>query len=155
MRQKLPSLLLALSALFKGPSVMTAQRPNKPAQLKKVTVADGVELHYVERGKGVPVVFVHGTIAEYGVWDRYLGPFADSYHALAYSRRYNSPNANPAKPKYSAMVDAEDLAALIKKLELGKSHIVGHSYGTYTALWLAVQHPQLVRSRPWPSPRPL
>jgi pimeloyl-ACP methyl ester carboxylesterase len=128
------------------PALLRAQQPTKPPELKKVSVADGVELHYVERGKGVPVVFIHGTLGDYENWGGYLASFAESYRAIAYSRRYNYPNTNKVQPKYSAMVDAEDLAALIKKLDLGKVHLVGHSYGGYTALFLAVKHPELVRS---------
>lgn len=44
------------------------------------------------------------------------------------------------------MVDADDLAELITKLHLGKVHVVGHSYGAFTALFLATRHPALVRT---------
>ena len=143
-RQMLQSLVLVVLALFAMSA--SAQQPAKPPELKKVSVAEGVELHYVERGKGVPVVFVHGTGSEYGAWNAHLGPFAESYRAIAYSRRYNSPNTNKVQPKHSPLVEAEDLAALIKKLDLGKVHIVGHSYGAYIALILAVKHPEQIRS---------
>jgi non-heme chloroperoxidase len=145
MRQTLRAMLLIV-LLFAAPALLRAQQPAKVPELKKVSVADGVELHYVEQGTGVPVVFIHGTGNEYSVWGGYLANFADSYRAIAYSRRYNYPNTNKVQPKYSAMVDAEDLAALITKLDLGKVHLIGHSYGGYTALFLAVKHPEMVRS---------
>jgi pimeloyl-ACP methyl ester carboxylesterase len=134
-----PALLATAVALAAG------QKDESP-QLRKVAVAGGVELHYVERGKGVAVVFIHGTLGDYSVWDGQLGLFAETYRAIAYSRRYNYPNTNPLRPKHSAAVEAEDLAALIKKLDLGKAHLVGHSYGAYTALLLALKYPELVRS---------
>ena len=57
------------------------------------------------------------------------------------------PNKNQRiDPAYSAAVDADDLAALITKLGLGPAHIVGESYGAYAGLFLAVRHPELVRS---------
>jgi pimeloyl-ACP methyl ester carboxylesterase len=111
-----------------------------------VAVGDAVELHYVERGQGVAVLFIHGSLGDYSTWDRQLGPFAGDYRAIAYSRRYNYPNTNKLRPKHSAAVEAEDLAAFIKKLDLGKVHVIGHSYGGYTALFLAVKHPELVRT---------
>jgi pimeloyl-ACP methyl ester carboxylesterase len=116
------------------------------AQPRKVAIGDGVELAYIERGQGVPVIFVHGTLGDYSVWEAHVGAFAANYHALAYSRRYNYPNSNKLRPKHSALVEAEDLAAFINKLNLGKVHVVGHSYGAYTALFLAVKHPELVRT---------
>jgi pimeloyl-ACP methyl ester carboxylesterase len=137
--------LLAFAALLLRGSALSG-REAKPQELQKVIVADEVELHYVERGKGVPVVFVHGTLGDYSVWDGQLAAFSENYRAIAYSRRYNYPNANKPRPKHSAVVEAEDLAAFIQKLNLGKVHVVGHSYGGYAALLLAVKHPEMVRT---------
>src|SRR5262245_2805333 len=145
MRLMLRWTVLSLPALL-AMSSPSAGQTDGPPELRKVTVGDGVELHYVERGKGVPVLFVHGTLGDYSVWDGQLGSFAETYRAVAYSRRYNYPNTNRLRPKHSAVVEAEDLAALLKKLNLGKVHVVGHSYGAYTALFLAVKHPDLVRT---------
>jgi non-heme chloroperoxidase len=117
----------------------------KPA-IQQVQIGDGVELHYVELGRGEPVVFVHGSLSDGSFWNPQLGPFAEKYHVIAYSRRYNQPNTNKALPGYSAVGDADDLAELIEKLHLGRVHLIGHSYGAYTALFLAVRHAELVRS---------
>ena len=43
-------------------------------------------------------------------------------------------------------MDAEDLATLIGTLGLPAAHVVGHSYGAYVALLLALRHPEIVRS---------
>jgi pimeloyl-ACP methyl ester carboxylesterase len=137
--------LLVTGIVFATP-VLSAQEPKLPPNLKKVTVADGVTLHYVEKGKGVPVVFVHGGGSDYSDWDHLLGAFTEHYRAIAYSRRYNYPNMNKRQPGYSLVVEADDLAALIKKLDLGKVHVVGHSLGGGTSLFLAVRHPELVRT---------
>jgi non-heme chloroperoxidase len=124
-----------------------AQIGNPPLVVQRAVVRDGVELHYVERGKGVPVVFVHGSLSDGGYWSDEVMAFARSgYRAIAYSRRHSPPNMNKPQPGYSAVTDAEDLAALIGKLHLGRVHVVGHSYGALTALFLAVRHPELVRS---------
>jgi pimeloyl-ACP methyl ester carboxylesterase len=114
--------------------------------MKSVRI-NGVELHYVERGQGEPVVFVHGALDDYRMWEPEIEPFARHYRVVDYSRRYSFPNRNaPAGTDYSAIVDAEDLAALIQNLRLGPVHIVAHSYGGYAALFLVVKHPELVRS---------
>jgi pimeloyl-ACP methyl ester carboxylesterase len=108
---------------------------------------NSVELHYLESGKGVPVIFVHGGLDDYRMWEAQLEPFSQNYHVIAYSRRYNFPNNNPhLRPDHSAIIEADDLAALIKKLKLGPVHVVGHSYGALTALFLTVKHPELVRT---------
>jgi pimeloyl-ACP methyl ester carboxylesterase len=112
--------------------------------LKKIQV-NGVELHYLDQGSGVPVVFIHGGLVDYRRWTLQVEPFARHYRVITYSRRYNFPNQNPRiDPAYSAAIDAEDLAALIKGLRLGQVNVVGESHGAYTALYLAVRHPELV-----------
>jgi non-heme chloroperoxidase len=112
-----------------------------------VVLDTGVSVHYVERGSGTPVVFIHGGGRDYRYWDAQLESFAERYRVVAYSRRYAPPNDNPTiVPDYSAAVDASDLEALVRRLELGAAHFIGASIGGVAALFLAVQHPELVRS---------
>ena len=120
----------------------TAAKP----RLGSVDIGHGITLHYLEAGSGAPVVFVHGSIGDYTYWKDQVAAFSDRYRAIAYSRRYNFPNANAPTPGYSAVVDAQDLAALIKKMHLGKVYLIGHSYGALTALFLATEHPELIRA---------
>ena len=113
----------------------------------KVALVNGVELHYIEMGSGAPVIFVHGGLEDYRAWADQVEAFSKRYHAVAYSRRYNFPNARTAlADDYSASADAVDLAALIKQIGLAPAHVVGYSYGAYAALFLALRHPELVRS---------
>ncbi|MEJ0066152.1 MAG: alpha/beta hydrolase [Caulobacteraceae bacterium] len=58
------------------------------------TIRDSVELHYIEAGIGAPVVFVHGSLSDYGYWEAQVRAFAEKYRAIAYSRRYDWPNDN-------------------------------------------------------------
>jgi non-heme chloroperoxidase len=123
-----------------------AQETPGPTSLKRVKV-HGAELNYVDQGKGVPVVLVHAGLEDYRAWLPQMDAFSQRYRTIAYSRRHNYPNsAVTLGTNYSAITDADDLAALIVKLKLAPAHVVGVSYGAYTALFLAVRHPKLVRS---------
>lgn len=114
---------------------------------KKLTIADDVALHYVERGVGEPIIFAHGLLDEYSSWLPQLERFADEgFRAIAYSRRHNYPNDNEIQPNHSASLEADDLAELVRKLKLEKAHIVGHSYGAYTTLLFAIKYPELART---------
>ena len=119
---------------------------SQPAQLKKVFV-NGTELHYLEQGQGEPVVLVHGTLGDYRTWDVHLESFSKAYHVISYSRRYHFPNDWPANAaSFSVQVHADDLTSFITKLNLGPVHVIGHSFGAYTALLATRDHPELVRS---------
>ena len=140
----LAALWLTLTTPTPAPPILATKI--QPDQLKKIRV-NGVELHYIEKGKGTAVLLVHGGAEDYRSWKSQMEPFSKHYHVIAYSRRYNYPNSNPvASHDHSAIVEADDLAALIKSLKLGPVHVVGTSYGAYTALFLASRHPKLVRT---------
>lgn len=135
---------LAFCAIL--PLVLSAQGEPGRVPLNKVR-AHGVELHYLDQGAGVPVIFVPGGLEDYRSWQTQVEAFSQGHRAIAYSRRYNFPNTGAASEShYSASVDAEDLAGLIRRLKLAPAHVVGLSYGAYAALLLAVKHPELVRS---------
>ena len=144
--KKFAMVVCAFAGLLAWNSPTVGQTANALPAIQQVQIANGVELHYVALGKGEPVVFVHGSLSDGSFWNPQLGPFGAKYHVIAYSRRYNQPNVNKPLPGYSAVDDADDLAGLINKLHLGRVHVIGHSYGAYTALFLAVRHPELVRS---------
>src|ERR1043166_2678976 len=111
-------------------------------------VAHGdVELHYLEKGSGIPVVFVHGGLQDYRQWLPQLDRFARHYHVVTYSRRYNYPNTNrPITRDHSALADSHDLLDLIRVLGFSNVHLIGHSYGAYAALFAALDRPALERS---------
>ena len=122
------------------------QASSQSLQPTKVIV-NGVELHYVEQGQGEPLIFLHGGSGDYRAWEPQLKVFSPNYRAISYSRRYSYPNQNSVLAKnHSAYVEADDLAALIHKLKLGSVHLVGASYGAFTALALALKRPELVRT---------
>jgi pimeloyl-ACP methyl ester carboxylesterase len=119
---------------------------------------NGTELAYVETGRGAPVVLVHGGLQDYRLWQAHLAAFGQRYRAIAYSRRNHFPNALSADGASDAMGDVhgDDLAGLIKRLDLGRVHVVAHSGG---ALAGSSSRPSIrnwsTRYRSTSHPRPL
>jgi len=112
------------------------------------TTFNGTRLTYRLTGDSgaPPVVFVHGTLGDLNSWAGQENLFAQRYRVLVYSRRYHRPNPQVEDNQtYSPKLHAEDLAAMLLTLELAPARIIGSSYGAYTALQLARDHPQLVR----------
>ena len=108
---------IAFLVLLSGHTV-ALQNADAPIT-RTVGIGHGITLHSVEAGKGTPVIFVHGSLSDEGYWADQIGPFAEHYRAIAYSRRYNYPNINPARPGYSAIVDAEDPGCFFIQPSLG------------------------------------
>ena len=116
-------------------------------EIKSVFV-NGDSLHYIDMGKGDPVIFIHGTLDDYRLWQMQMDTFAKNHRVIAYSRRYAYPNKQVSNDSadYTPAIHAKDLAEFIKTLNLGPVHLVGHSHGAYTALLTTVEHPELVKT---------
>ena len=126
--------------------LLCAQASSQNVQPTKINIR-GIELHYIEQGQGEPLILLHGGQGDYRSWEPQMKALSPQYRVIAYSRRYHYPNNNPFTAKYhSAYTEADDLAAFIRKLKLGRVHLVGTSIGAFTALVLAVKHPEMVRS---------
>lgn len=95
------------------------------------------ELHYVEKGAGQSVIFIHGTLTDFRIWQFQLEKFAQKYHVITYSRRYAYPNQWPGNGDDNNLTNnVEDLAELvIKNLSLGSAHLIGHSYKYHRTLY--------------------
>ena len=114
--------------------------------LQRSMVGD-LEFHHVEAGHGTPVVFLHGVLGDWRTWAPQWPAFTPHGRAISYSRRYSAPNRNPqASPDHSALVEAQDLAALLPLWGAMPAVLVGSSYGAFTALALAVDRPELVQA---------
>ena len=121
-------------------------KSDRTTDIKKARVA-GTELSYIDSGRGTPLVLIHGSGSDYRIWMSQIRPLAAKYRVIAYSRRYHTPNPwRGDGSDYSPALHADDLVALLRSLNLGPAHLVGHSYGGTIALLVAGDHPELVRS---------
>ncbi len=91
------------------------------------------------------MILIHGAMGDYRSWAPQWNCFTEQFDTISYSRRYNYPNNNELTSfDHNALVDAQDLVGLMDKLEIDKAILVGSSYGGFTALAMAVHHPQRV-----------
>ncbi|MEP0133105.1 alpha/beta hydrolase [Eudoraea sp.] len=117
------------------------------SELKTVFI-NGESIHYIDKGKGDPIILVHGGLGDYRTWGAQMDTFAQNHRAIAYSRRFAYPNNQIIgdSSDYSGISHEKDLAELVKSLNLGPVHLVGHSGGGRVALLTTLDHPELVRS---------
>ena len=147
-----PGLLLLLLFCFcacKQQNVTNTQpAADLSAPILKTLNVNDYDFHYVDIGKGEPVVLVHGTVGDYRTWSAQMDAFAKNHRVIAYSRRYAHPNNQTVidSADYSVATHAKDLSEFLRALNLGPVHLIGHSYGALTSLVTTLEHPELIRS---------
>ncbi len=94
-----------------------------------ITTKDGTQIFYKDWGSGQPIVFSHGWPLNADAWDDQLFFLASNgYRAIAHDRRGHGRSSQTLTGN-DMNTYADDLAALIEKLDLTKVIHVGHSTG--------------------------
>lgn len=112
-----------------------------------ITTDDGVRLYYEQTGAGTPVVFVHEFAGDLRSWEPQLRHFGQRFCAIAYNARGYPPSDVPEDVAfYSQKRAAEDIRAVLDRLEIEQAHIVGLSMGGFATLHFGFRHPGRARS---------
>ena len=102
---------------------------------------DEANLHVVMKGKGRPVVLIHGNPGSCQDWSRLYVPIATRYRAVAFDRPGHGHSERPNHRPITVEVQAEMLRATLTQLGLERPIVVGHSWGGSLALVYALQFP--------------
>lgn len=103
---------------------------------------NGVRLHYVQEGKGAPVILLHGNGEDHTIFDGAMHYLAKTFCVFAVDSRDHGQSSKTGKLSYEAM--AEDIAAFIEALSLQGAGLIGFSDGGIIGLLLAIRHPELL-----------
>lgn len=115
--------------------------------MPSIRTEDGVDLHYIEAGEGTPLVFAHEFAGDARSWEPQIRFFSRRYRCIAFHARGYPPSSVPSNPKaYNQDRATDDIAAVIKALNLAPAHVVGLSMGAFATLHLGLRHPHLARS---------
>jgi len=141
-------LLFCLGSCNNSDTGKTTQSKVSAVPEVKSIFINGDSIHYIDIGKGDPVVFIHGAVGDYRTWGEQMDEFAKNHRVIAYSRRFAYPNMQMINDSAQLTVisHSKDLTEFLKNLNLGKAHLIGHSFGASTALFTAIDHPELVSS---------
>ena len=110
-------------------------------------VANGVRLHYEERGRGEPILCIHGAGSSALVWADAAEKLAGIGRVIAYDRRGCARSERPEPYERTSIAEqADDAAALLDALGATPALVIGRSYGGTIAIDLALRHPDRVRA---------
>ena len=105
-----------------------------PAATGAVRSFDGVEIAYDIRGKGdIALVFIHGWACDRSFWREQLDVFASDYRVVSLDWAGHGQSEDD-RTSWSIASIAKDVRAVVKKLNLEKVILVGHSLGGPVAL---------------------
>jgi len=106
-------------------------------------------IHYIARGQGQPVIFLHGVAASLHDWDSMLPAVAEAgYRTFAIDLPGHGESEKPDDPDaYTAQAVEQALEGWMGSLKDGPPYIlIGHSFGGYLSLSFALRHPERVRA---------
>jgi pimeloyl-ACP methyl ester carboxylesterase len=112
---------------------------------------DGVEIVFLDQGEGEPIVLVHGfasNAATNWVHPGWVATLTKAgRRAIALDNRGHGASAKLYDPAaYHSSIMAEDVRALIDHLGVPCADVMGYSMGARIAAFLALAHPERVRS---------
>ncbi len=109
--------------------------------------SDGARLYCETAGAGTPIVFLHEFSGDLWSWEKQIQHFSRRYQCVAFNARGYPPSDVPASPdRYSHDIAVDDVAVVMRDLDIPKAHIVGCSMGSRTALDFALRHPDMALS---------
>lgn len=137
---------LAAMALANRFLAKKAERENPPTG-HFVTV-EGVRVHYVDRGKGTPLVLLHGngSMVQDFQSSGLIDVAAQNYRVIAFDRPGFGHSERPRDTVWTPEAQADLIHAALQKIGVPRALILGHSWGTLVALALAINYPRSVRS---------
>jgi pimeloyl-ACP methyl ester carboxylesterase len=147
---KLPNWMVALGTLAGAASVLAvanqpqqaAARPAEDPVEKRTGYApvNGLQMYYEVRGEGKPAVYIHPIVSHCGL----IPGLTKNRRWISMDLQGHGRTADIDRPM-TCEQHADDIAALLKHLNVQEADFFGDSFGGTIAVMMAVRHPELVR----------
>ncbi len=108
-----------------------------------IVAVNGINLAYTRRGKGTPLMLIHGYPLDHTSWDEVASLLESQFDLIMPDVRGFGQSTTVETP-YTISDMADDLAGLLDHLGIKTIALAGHSMGGYIALAFSKKYPQRV-----------
>ena len=135
---------LALAATLAGPTYMESQQTVPKPDSSGYIAANGLDYWFEIRGKGEPLLLLHGGLFTTELFGPVLTKLAESRRVIGVHLQGHGRTALGTR-KINLVDIGRDLGVVVEKLGLKQVDVMGYSFGGGAAFQLAAQRPELVR----------
>ncbi|WP_460135741.1 alpha/beta fold hydrolase [Pseudomonas sp. S1_E04] len=134
------------SAVLWGVSAWMTRRIEAAVPIEgRFVEVDGERFHYVEEGKGPPLVMIHGLMgSSRNLTYALSGQLREHFRVITLDRPGSGYSTRHKGTAADLPAQARQIAAFINTLGLERPLVLGHSLGGAIALALALDHPDAV-----------
>jgi pimeloyl-ACP methyl ester carboxylesterase len=102
-------------------------------------------MHYVSRGEGKPMLFLHGFPQFWFLWREQLADLGEDHAVYAPDMRGYNLSCKPEDPEaYRMRHLLGDVLELIRELDLARLTLVGHDWGGIVSWAFALKYPEML-----------
>ena len=110
----------------------------------KIKVND-IDVYYENHGEGEPLLLVEGLGYSTWMWFKQIPDFSRAHQVIIFDNR-GVGNTDKPDLEYTIEMMADDVAGLLRALDIKSAHVLGVSMGGFIAQEMAIRHPLIVRS---------
>lgn len=107
---------------------------------------DGTQLAWTDEGAGEPLLLVAGQATAMAGWGPTAAALAKHFRVIRFDHRGTGGSGRGDAGNYTTRHFAADALSVLDAAGAGAAHIYGHSMGGRVAQWLAIDHPERVRT---------
>ncbi len=108
---------------------------------------DGIKVYYESTGSGPAILLSHGYSATSRMWEGQVKALKDRYQLITWDMRGHGRSDSPYDPaQYSEDKTVDDMAAILRALNVSQAVIGGLSLGGYMSLAFYLKYPQMTRA---------
>ncbi|WP_419701727.1 alpha/beta fold hydrolase [Mucilaginibacter sp. NFX135] len=139
---KFTHIPLMIMAMMTAGSATQAQA--QTTEQGKYANVNGIKMYYEVHGTGKPLVLIHGGGSTLSTSFGLIIPILSKTHQIIAVELQAHGHTSDRDAPETFIQDADDVAELLRQLNITKTDVLGFSNGGQTTLEIALRHPKLV-----------